>query len=103
MTAATVSIEGIRAAREVIAPHLPVPTAVIEHPLLSEELGFRLLLKHENHLPTGAFKVRGGVSFMHAFARERTHRGVVTATRGNHGQSVAYGARIFGIPCTIVV
>ncbi len=98
-----VSIEGVRAARAVVAPHLPVPTPLLEHPLLSEAASCRVLLKHENHLPTGAFKVRGGVNLLHHFSRERTHGGIAAATRGNHGQSLAWAARLFGVQCTIVV
>lgn len=97
------TLDGVRAAREVIARHLELPTPLLEHPLLVKEASCRLLLKHENHLPTGAFKVRGGVNLVSRFAEERTHRGLVCATRGNHGQSVAFAARLFAIPCTIVV
>src|SRR5205085_7700986 len=71
--------------------------------LLSEEIGVRVFIKHENHLPTGAFKIRGGLNFMHHFAAARTHHGVITATRGNHGQSVALAAKLHSIPSTIVV
>jgi len=97
-----VSLENIRAAREVVYRALkPTPTA--EYPLLNEEIGARVFLKHENHQVTGAFKIRGGLNFMSHFARERTHNGVITATRGNHGQSIALAARIHAIPATIVV
>ncbi len=75
----------------------------MDYPLLDAETGLQLRLKHENHLPTGAFKVRGGLNYMARFARERTHRGVITATRGNHGQSVALAAQLHGVPATIVV
>lgn len=98
----SVSLENIRAAREIVYRTL-APTPLGQYPLLDEELGARVFLKHENHLPTGAFKVRGGLNFMHHFARERTHDGVITATRGNHGQSVAIAAALHGIPATIVV
>lgn len=97
-----VSLDNIRAAREVVYHHL-VPTPLIEHPLLSAEIGARVFVKHENHLPTGAFKVRGGLNFMHHFAATPTHSGVITATRGNHGQSVALAAGLYRIPATIVV
>ncbi len=97
-----VSIEGVLAAREAVYRTLE-PTPLGRYPLLDGETGMRLVLKHENHLPTGAFKIRGGLNFMHHFAAERTHRGVVTATRGNHGQSVALAAGIFETPATIVV
>lgn len=102
VSVAHVSLAQIKAAREAIAPHLQA-TPLIEHPLLGEEIGARVFAKHENHLPTGAFKVRGGLNFMHHFAKERTHTGVITATRGNHGQSVALAAKLYQIPATVVV
>ncbi len=97
-----VSLENIRAAREVVDRTLK-PTPLMEYPLLNAEIGARLFLKHENHQATGAFKIRGGLNFMHHFAAARTHDGVITATRGNHGQSVALAAQIYSIPATIVV
>ena len=97
-----ISVEQIRAASEVVYRTLK-PTPLIEHPLLGREIGARVFLKHENHQVTGAFKVRGGLNFMSHFARKRAHDGVITATRGNHGQSVALAASIYSIPATIVV
>jgi threonine dehydratase len=97
-----ISVEHIRAAREIVYSALN-PTPLIEYPLLDREIGARVFLKHENHQVTGAFKVRGGVNFMSHFARERSHAGVITATRGNHGQSVALAAMVYSIPATIVV
>jgi threonine dehydratase len=98
----TITVENIRAARAIVYQTLK-PTPLQEYPLLNEEAGSRVFLKHENHLPTGAFKIRGGLNFMHHFAAERTHHGVITATRGNHGQSVALAGRINSIPVTVVV
>jgi threonine dehydratase len=97
-----VSLEEIRAAREIVYRTLK-PTPLLEYPLLNEECGARIFLKHENHQPTGAFKIRGGLNLMHHFASSRTHDGVITATRGNHGQSVALAAKINSVPATIVV
>lgn len=97
-----VSLDGIRAAGEIVYRTIR-PTPLMEYPLLNGEAGMKLWLKHENHLPTGAFKVRGGLNYMAHFARARTHSGVITATRGNHGQSVALAAQLHGIPATIVV
>ncbi len=97
-----VSLEEIRAAREIIYRTLK-PTPLLDYPLLNEECGARIFLKHENHQPTGAFKIRGGLNLMHHFAASRTHDGVITATRGNHGQSVALAAKINSVPATIVV
>lgn len=97
-----ISVNQMRAAQEIIYRGL-APSPLHEHPLLSEELHLRAFIKHENHLPTGAFKVRGGLHFMHHFAQERTHNGVITATRGNHGLSVALAAKLYNVPATIVV
>ncbi|WP_338524753.1 threonine dehydratase [Pseudomonas batumici] len=79
-------------------------TAQYAWPLLAERLGCTVWVKHENHTPTGAFKVRGGITFMHWL--KRTHpetQGIVTATRGNHGQSLALAARAAGLRALIVV
>jgi len=97
-----VSIEGIREAGRIIYRHLS-PTPLMNWPLLDAESGVRTFLKHENHLPTGAFKIRGGLNFMERFAATQPGRGVVTATRGNHGQSIALAARLHGVAATIVV
>lgn len=97
---ASVTFQGVLSARRVITQFLQ-PTPLIHYPELSERLGFHAYVKHENHLPTGCFKVRGGLNFMHHFNGEV--RGVVTATRGNHGQSIAYAARKFGVKATVVV
>ena len=73
-------------------------------PLLAEALGAEVWVKHENHTPLGAFKVRGGVVYMKALReREPQARGVISATRGNHGQSMAFAARRHGLTATIVV
>ena len=78
------------------------PTPLIRHPLLALETGLDVYVKHENHNPTGAFKVRGGVNLISTLtAVER--RGVITATTGNHGQSIALACQREGVPCTIVV
>lgn len=73
-------------------------------PQLRRRLGFDVIVKHENHLPTGAFKVRGGLVYLDRLrARCPDLRGVITATRGNHGQSIAYAAGHNGIKCTVLV
>jgi len=73
-------------------------------PLLRERLGLTVWVKHENHTPAGAFKIRGGMTYFDALVRrEPAVRGVISATRGNHGQSVGWGARRFGLEATIVV
>lgn len=80
------------------------PTPTIAWPLLAARSGAEVWVKHENHTPTGAFKVRGGLVYMERLKRERPQvRGVVSATRGNHGQSLAYAGRRHGVPVTILV
>lgn len=79
-------------------------TAQYAWPLLAKRLGCTVWVKHENHTPTGAFKVRGGITFMHWLKRTRPDTvGIVSATRGNHGQSVALAARALGLRALIVV
>jgi threonine dehydratase len=77
------------------------PTPLMRHPLLDAECGLDILVKHENHNPTGAFKVRGGANLIASLSAE-DRRGVITATTGNHGQSIALACRREGVPCTIV-
>lgn len=80
------------------------PTPQIHWPLLSERAGCEIWVKHENHTPVGAFKIRGGVVyFSRLLQREPGLRGVIAATRGNHGQSVAFAARRLGLSVTVVV
>ena len=86
------------AAAPLVRRHLK-PTALIEWPSLSALLGFRFLVKHENHNPTCAFKVRGGVYLVGKLPDEQRRRGVIACTTGNHGQSVAYACRLFGVRC----
>ena len=91
------------AAARLIAPHM-APTPQYAWPLLAEALGTECWVKHENHTPTGAFKVRGGLVFVDRLKREQPQtQGIVSATRGNHGQSLAFAARAHGLACTIVV
>lgn len=80
------------------------PTPQYAWPLLAERTGCEVWVKHENHTPTGAFKVRGGLVLLDRLRRERTAlSGLISATRGNHGQSLAYAGRRAGVPVTIVV
>jgi threonine dehydratase len=80
------------------------PTPQHAWPLLAERLGCTVVVKHENHTPIGAFKVRGGLVYVERLVRERPQvGGIVSATRGNHGQSLALAGRRFGRPVTIVV
>ena len=77
------------------------PTPLLRHPLLSQETGLDVRVKHENHNPTGAFKVRGGLNLIGSLPAAERH-GVITATTGNHGQSIALAAERERVPCTIV-
>ncbi len=80
------------------------PTPQIAWPLLAQRAGCEVWVKHENHTPTGAFKVRGGLNLLAGLAAEPERvAGVISATRGNHGQSLACAARRHGLACTIVV
>jgi threonine dehydratase len=90
------------AALPIVHRHLR-PTALLEWPALSRLLGCRYLVKHENHNPTTAFKVRGGVHLVSKLPAEQKARGVLGCTTGNHGQSLAYACRLFGVPCVLVV
>ena len=73
-------------------------------PLLAERSGVEVWVKHENHTPIGAFKVRGGLVYVERLRRERPHvRGIISATRGNHGQSLAWAGRRYGVPVVVVV
>lgn len=97
------TLSDIEAAADLIRPFVP-PTPQYAWPLLAEALGTEIWLKHENHTPTGAFKVRGGLVYLDGLARRDPQvRGVVSATRGNHGQSIAFAARRHGLTSTIVV
>ena len=90
------------AARRVYAAMLPTPQ--VAWPLVARRAGTEVWVKHENHTPTGAFKVRGGLNLLGQFADSPAPpAGVASATRGNHGQSLAYAARRHGLACTIVV
>src|SRR5215471_243447 len=78
------------------------PTPLIRHPLLHAETGLDVYVKHENHNPTGAFKVRGGLNLVRSLSQPE-RRGVITASTGNHGQSIAFACQRERIPCTVVV
>ncbi len=79
------------------------PTPQFNWPLLTERLGTDLWVKHENHTPIGAFKVRGGITYLDDLAQRGDCPGIITATRGNHGQSIPFAARAHGIPVTVYV
>jgi threonine dehydratase len=90
-------------AHQVVAAAMP-PTPAHMWPLLAQRLGASVVVKHENHTPIGAFKVRGGLVYVDRLKRERPGvAGLISATRGNHGQSLAFAAGRYGVPVTIYV
>ena len=93
------TLQELEAAAEIVYAAMP-PTPQRVWPLLAERCACEVWVKHENHTPIGAFKVRGGLVY---FERQRPVRGVISATRGNHGQSIAFAARRRGVAATIVV
>jgi len=100
LTATDVTLDDVVAAREFIAPHLSL-TPLLRREGVCAALGLDVWLKCESLLPTGAFKVRGGLNLV---GRDPSARaGVMAASTGNHGQSLAYAGRVFGVPVTIVV
>ncbi len=97
------TLSQIEAAAEIVYQVL-TPTPQYCWPLSSKRLGTNVWIKHENHTPIGAFKIRGGLIYFHRLALERDRtKGVISATRGNHGQSVGFAARRYGKPATVVV
>jgi threonine dehydratase len=99
----TFTLDELDRASELVHRWVP-PTPQFQWPLLADAVGGEIWVKHENHTPTGAFKVRGGLVYMDRLRRERPAvKGVVSATRGNHGQSLAFAGRTHGVAVTIVV
>jgi len=96
------SRQEIEAAAKVVYRHM-LPTPQYRWPLLCEAVGAEVWLKHENHTPIGAFKIRGGLLYFEHLPPGERRKGVISATRGNHGQSIALCARTYGVPATIVV
>ena len=96
------TIADVLDAKRRIAPYLR-PTPLYRYAGLDELLGADVFVKHENHQPVGAFKVRGGVNLLSRLDGDERERGVISASTGNHGQSIAYAARLFDVPATICV
>lgn len=96
------TIRDVLAARRVVREHV-APTPLHAWPLLSRRLGIDVLVKHENHQPVGAFKVRGGIYLLSRLSEAERRRGVVCASTGNHGQSIAFAASRFGVRAVVVV
>ena len=97
-----VTLDDVEQAMLVVREHLPA-TPLVSHPLLDERVGCKVFVKLENTQSIGSFKIRGGLNLLSKLSAEDRARGLVTATRGNHGQSIAYAARVHGARCTIFV
>ena len=103
MTAVAVpDLADVLAARQRLEPYLR-PTPLFRYPVLDAMTGAQVWVKHENHQPVGAFKVRGGVNLVSQLGAAERQRGVIAASTGNHGQSVAYAADLFGVRAVICV
>jgi threonine dehydratase len=97
------TLDELAAATATVRTYVPA-TPAYAWPLLAERVGATVVVKHENHTPTGSFKARGGLVYVDALCRtDRSLKGLVTATRGNHGQSIALAAARNGVPVVIVV
>jgi threonine dehydratase len=96
------TLADVYAARLRIAPHLR-PTPLYACGALSELVGAEIFVKHENHLPIGAFKVRGGVNLVSQLSDGERRSGIITASTGNHGQSIAFAAGLFGVKAIVCV
>jgi threonine dehydratase len=97
------SLVEIRQAQDVLYRYMP-PTPQYSWPLINQRLGAEVWIKHENHTPVGAFKIRGALIYTDWLRKTQPAlKGVIAATRGNHGQGVAMAARLHGIKCVVVV
>src|SRR3989440_12419911 len=95
-------LQDILQAQKRIRPYL-ARTPLHSYPAINELVGTTLFIKHENYQPVGAFKVRGGINLVSQMGPDERQRGIISASTGNHGQSVAYAARLFGVKARIVV
>jgi threonine dehydratase len=98
----TITLDDVRQARERIGPYLR-PTPLYPYPGLAALLDAEVWVKHENHQPVGAFKVRGGVNLVAQLSEEERRAGLIAASTGNHGQSIAYASRLFDVRARICV
>ncbi len=96
------TFKDILVARNTIRQYLP-QTPLYSYPQLDQLLDAKVYVKHENHMPTGAFKVRGGINLISHLTSEEKKNGVVTASTGNHAQSIAYACSLYGVPATIIM
>lgn len=102
MTDTWPTLSDVMAAEKRIRPYLP-RTPLHRYPALDELIGTAVYVKHENYQPIGAFKVRGGINLVAQLSPDERARGLIAASTGNHGQSIAYAGRLFGVPVRIVV
>jgi threonine dehydratase len=98
----TPTFQDVLHARRQILPYLR-PTPTYSYPAINTLIGTEVYIKHENYEPVGAFKVRGGINLVSQLSQEERERGVISASTGNHGQSVSYAAQLFGVKAIIVV
>ena len=96
------ALDDIYRARAALAG-LVSPTPLMRHPLLVAETGLDVRVKHENHNPTAAFKIRGGLNLVASLTSDERQRGVITASTGNHGQSIAFASQRAGVSCIVAV
>ena len=96
------TLDAIYRARRAIGATLP-RTPLMPHPLLAAETGLDIVVKHENHNPTGAFKIRGGLNLIASLSDDERARGLITASTGNHGQSIAFASQRAGVSCIVAV
>ena len=96
------TLRDVLQARRTIAPYLP-RTPLIKYDALGDLLTAQVYVKHENHLPTNSFKVRGGINLVSTLPPKEKAMGLITASSGNHAQSIAYASRIFGVRATVVM
>ena len=96
------TLHDIIQAQQRIKPYL-TPTPLHSYPLLNKLIGAEVYIKHENHQPTGAFKIRGGINLISQLTPQEKQAGVVTASTGNHGQSIALASSIYGVKARICV
>ena len=96
------TLKDVLLARKTIAPYL-AKTPLHTYSLLNDYLGFEAYVKHENHQPTGAFKIRGGINLISQLTADERKRGVITASTGNHGQSIALAGKMFGVEAKVCV
>ncbi len=96
------TFQDVLQAQRRIRPYLP-PTPLHSYSAVNDLIGATVYVKHENYQPVGAFKIRGGINLVSQLSADERARGVITASTGNHGQSIAFACRLFGVPANIVV